>query len=241
MNYLKHYQTLIERARSRILPKETYVEIHHVIPRCLGGDDSPENLVALTPEEHVVAHLLLIKLHPDNPKLLYAIQLIYGSNVTDGTIVKNNKEYGWVRRKVIADNSERMKGNTFSVGSVRSDETKAKISAALTGRQLSDETKMKMSESRTGLLHSDSAKEKMSKAKKGKQPRGVGFSLSDDTKKKISLANKGKAKSADHLKKLNEARDLAAKKRKENNIASPMKGKPWSEARRIAAQKKKDK
>ena len=36
---------------------------HHIIPRHAGGDDSPENLVYLTVEDHAIAHRVLWKLH----------------------------------------------------------------------------------------------------------------------------------------------------------------------------------
>lgn len=62
MNYVAQYLKLIERARNRIL--DGYKERHRVKPRCLGGDDVQENLVYLTPEEHYVAHQLLVKIYP---------------------------------------------------------------------------------------------------------------------------------------------------------------------------------
>ena len=37
MDYKKHYNALIERARGREL--DAYVEWHHVIPKCMGGKD----------------------------------------------------------------------------------------------------------------------------------------------------------------------------------------------------------
>lgn len=94
MDYRKHYDTLITRAKSRII--EGYVEKHHIIPECLGGTDDISNLVALTPEEHYVAHQLLCKMHPDNPKLLYAAKMmcVGGKNHS-----RNNKCYGWLKRK----------------------------------------------------------------------------------------------------------------------------------------------
>ena len=74
MNYTTHYQRLIARARIRALTG--YRERHHVIPRCMGGDDSPTNLVGLTPEEHYVAHQLLVKMYPWSKKLLSAVVLM---------------------------------------------------------------------------------------------------------------------------------------------------------------------
>ena len=64
MNYQKHYDRLIERARVREKPGG-YCERHHVIPRCLGGSDEPNNLVYLTAREHYVAHVLLAKMSGD--------------------------------------------------------------------------------------------------------------------------------------------------------------------------------
>ncbi len=47
------------------------------------------------------------------------------------------------------------KGRLSNTGSKRSDESKAKMSAAQKGRTLSDETKRRMSESRTGMTKSE--------------------------------------------------------------------------------------
>ena len=71
MDYTKHYNLLIERAKNRLL--ECYTERHHIVPRCMGGSDDLDNLVDLTPEEHYVAHQLLVKMHPGEHKLVYAL------------------------------------------------------------------------------------------------------------------------------------------------------------------------
>ena len=62
MNHLSVYKRLIAKAAYRIPPKE-YTEEHHIIPECLGGKDTPDNMVALTAREHYVAHLLLSKIY----------------------------------------------------------------------------------------------------------------------------------------------------------------------------------
>jgi hypothetical protein len=101
MNYQKHYDALINRAKNRLL--EGYCETHHIIPRCMGGNDDPTNLVDLTAEEHYVAHQLLLKIYPENYSLLYA-----ASMMTIGES-RNNKLYGWLRKKMsdafIGDNN----------------------------------------------------------------------------------------------------------------------------------------
>ncbi len=39
--------------------------VHHIIPKYAGGDDSPENLVSLTVEDHAIAHLVRWKVYGD--------------------------------------------------------------------------------------------------------------------------------------------------------------------------------
>lgn len=76
--YHRHYQSLIENARDRILPSDTYTESHHIIPRSLGGSDDRNNLVDLTAREHYIAHLLLAKMHggEQKRKMLAAVLLM---------------------------------------------------------------------------------------------------------------------------------------------------------------------
>lgn len=62
--YTKWYNMIINNAKDRFI--DGYVEIHHIIPRCLGGDDSNDNLVRLTAREHFVCHMLLTKMHDDH-------------------------------------------------------------------------------------------------------------------------------------------------------------------------------
>ena len=100
VDYKKHYYLLVEKARSR----ETntgYFERHHILPRCMGGNDSSENLVKLTPEEHYIAHQLLVKMYPGHYGLLYAAVAMCRDR-------PNNKLYGWVRRRLAKMQSYRM-------------------------------------------------------------------------------------------------------------------------------------
>jgi hypothetical protein len=73
MNYQLIYTQLINRGKTRELTG--YKECHHIIPKCIGGNDNPDNLVYLTAREHFIAHKLLCEIHPDSDKLLYAYLL----------------------------------------------------------------------------------------------------------------------------------------------------------------------
>jgi len=105
MNYVHHYTALIERARLRTLRE--YTESHHIIPQCLMGSDDVNNLVELTPEEHYVAHLLLVKIYPENRKLIHAAVMM---TVNGNGHKRNNKLYGWLRRRHASSISDMQTG-----------------------------------------------------------------------------------------------------------------------------------
>lgn len=70
------YNNLIVKAKNRTLPKDCYVEVHHIVPKSFTSDDSPTNLVRLTAREHYIAHLLLWKMQfvaPYHKKMNYAL------------------------------------------------------------------------------------------------------------------------------------------------------------------------
>jgi len=108
LDYSKHYQNLVNRAKHRRL--DSYVETHHIVPKCLGGSHDRDNLVELTPEEHYLAHLLLMKIYPNEPKLVYAAHMMTRGNGCHSWARSGNKLYGWLRRKHSVTMSEDMKG-----------------------------------------------------------------------------------------------------------------------------------
>ena len=78
MNYKKIYDQIIENAKIRQLTG--YKEKHHIIPRCIGGLDTKDNLVELTAREHFVCHQLLCEIYTDNKKLKYALWAMSNQN-----------------------------------------------------------------------------------------------------------------------------------------------------------------
>jgi hypothetical protein len=140
MDYQRHYNSLMDRAKDRNL--NCYKELHHIIPRCMGGSDDKDNLVYLTAAEHFVAHQLLLKMNPSNHGLAKACRLMTASS--NGQI-RNNKEFEWIKKK----NAELM-------------------SKCMLGRRHSEKTKLKMSKSAKGKPKSESHKSAISKTLKGK-------------------------------------------------------------------------
>jgi hypothetical protein len=76
MNYKRIYEELIIKYGSKIKPEDIYTEQHHIIPKCLGGEDTPENLVYLSARCHLLAHWLLVRIMPDNYNITHAFAMM---------------------------------------------------------------------------------------------------------------------------------------------------------------------
>lgn len=66
MNYQRIYDEFIadrRKAELRLLESGQYKELHHIVPRSLGGGDERENLIYLTASDHYFAHCCLAKIH----------------------------------------------------------------------------------------------------------------------------------------------------------------------------------
>ena len=98
MNYQKLYNLLITRAKERSLNEE--IEKHHIIPRCMNGTDEPENIANLTYREHFLAHWILVKMHPDNRKLMYAFNSFCRSHEKAGRRFTSHL-YEYARRRLV--------------------------------------------------------------------------------------------------------------------------------------------
>jgi hypothetical protein len=122
--YTSIYYTIIARAQARVLADDTYTEIHHIVPKSLGGSNSKDNLVALTAREHFICHRLLVKM-------------------TSGTNRSRMSHAVWamlVRGK--KTDKGRITSRTFETA--RQEAAKA-ASLLLTGIKRSEQTKQKMS------------------------------------------------------------------------------------------------
>jgi len=188
--YTKCYYNIIDRAKSRILPKEIYTEDHHIIPKSLGGSNSKSNIVSLTAKEHRLAHILLTKMlaEPEHiNKMWYAAWLILR--------VKNDSQMRHMSKGKFYELAKINFSKQMSIkhkGKVVSEETRKKMSESRKkhagpnkGKPMSEEQKQKLSKAHTGKVVAQSTINKILESRKG-------YKHSEETKKKISAGQLGK-------------------------------------------------
>jgi hypothetical protein len=153
VDYGRIYDDLMRRSSSRRL--EGYSERHHVLPRCMGGSNSNENIVRLTAKEHFVAHKLLVRMHPEVRGLWLAL-------IAMGRMPE-------FKARIFA--SEREKAANSRRGFKYTEESRAKMSASARARgRNSPDTEFRkgravwnsgLSDWRKGYSHSDETRAKM--------------------------------------------------------------------------------
>ena len=74
--YTSYYYNIVNYAKSQDRKKLKslhvnfiYFELHHIIPKCLGGTNEKDNLVLLTAREHFLCHWLLTKMFSNFRKI----------------------------------------------------------------------------------------------------------------------------------------------------------------------------
>jgi len=133
MDYQIIYNQLIERAQNRTL--EGYKEKHHILPKCLGGNNNKENLVELTAREHFLCHMLLCEIYPKENKLKHALFLM-------------------------SIGKQKVKENHYVIGSRVYERLKTEYSQLLTGKNQSQETKDKKSKTMLEVWENKTQEEK---------------------------------------------------------------------------------
>ena len=175
MNYKWHYENLIESRKNRILENEDVYEIHHIIPKSLGGEDTEENRIKLTPREHFLAHWLLWRIHRNREMsfAFFSMCQYRKGNRKQFKISARAYEEARISRKL----------------SGISNETRERMSLAKRGKRKSEEAKMKMSLAKKGS----------SPWNKGM------IGISSETRERMSLgAQKKRRKHLDYFKKIYE-------------------------------------
>ena len=102
--YTKWYFQIIENAKLKSHEYEQYYEMHHVIPKSLGGSNKSENLIKLTARQHFVCHLLLIKMvesHTNKRSMSYAIFTMSRSHGGQRKQLISSREFELAKRMAV--------------------------------------------------------------------------------------------------------------------------------------------
>lgn len=127
MNYQKVYDNLIQHRKDNPLPKDTYGELHHIIPKSEGGTNDRSNLIHLSAREHYIAHLLLSKIYNDYAMMCALNMMRYSKNKNTKRIFKiNSRLFEKMKVKHSQMMSSRMIGHQVS--------ERTRILASRTGR-----------------------------------------------------------------------------------------------------------
>ena len=197
--YTRWYYAIIANTQGRIT--SDYTEKHHVVPKSLGGNNSSENLVALTAREHFVCHWLLTKM-VENTKHKYQMWnafscMLYRENagqerykVTSKIFENIKKEGAKIKSVKYSGSNNPMFGKTHSVeavdkirkthlGKKRTEQACKNISLSSLGKSKTDSHKMSLKiswdknrENRSGVNHPGYGKE-LNFARKEKIRQGV--------------------------------------------------------------------
>ncbi len=197
MNYQQIYNQLIVKAQNRIL--EGYKEQHHIIPKCIGGNDNPDNLVYLTAREHFIAHKLLHFINPTHHGLTAAYWCM-------AIMKRNNREYHissheYERLKILFSKARKSFTHTAEtkqkIGEshklIWTHERRQEYSNRHKGKTHTAESKQKIREWNLGKIHSEETKQKMRKP------------MADATKQKLRELGLGKTFTPETIQKIREA------------------------------------
>ena len=175
--YKTWYYNIIDSAKQRAKPN--IYERHHITPKSLGGDNSPENIAFLTPREHYICHACLVKFTESDArkKMVYAFWCM--SNKFNKQQGARSKLYEQARKEFVKIKSESMQGNKNH----------------FYARSHSIESKNKISEN--NAMHRPEVREKCKGPRPGFLPHNHFTGWNDEVKSKISKSLTGRKLSGD--------------------------------------------
>lgn len=112
--YTTYYYQIINHALTRNWDKvrNEGTEQHHIIPKSMGGSNETGNLVVLTPREHFICHMLLMRMVTGAFQKKMINAMWYMSNTRH--IAVTSKQYERLRMESSKMASDRFKGRPIS-------------------------------------------------------------------------------------------------------------------------------
>jgi len=130
MNYSNIYYSIIENRKK--YPYNGYTEIHHIVPKSLGGTNDKDNLVNLSAREHFICHLLLTKMYSEGSlnyyKMIKAFMMMLNAKSQNQERFLSSRRYEVLKEAFSKAQSISQSGqNNSQYGKNKSDDIKNKI------------------------------------------------------------------------------------------------------------------
>ena len=152
-HHLVRYNNFISALKGQVV--EGYSEKHHIVPRSHGGSNKKDNLIALTPRQHFIAHRMLWKAYGGSMARAYFMMSATGKygKIGSKTYSMAREEYS---KQVVIQMAKkpnipaftpehRQKLRMAKLGKKLSPQHRENVRLAVIGRKCSEETKMKIS------------------------------------------------------------------------------------------------
>lgn len=184
---ISHYRYVhfIKTRPIRDLILEEGYELHHIIPKALGGKNEDSNMIKLTCREHYIAHLILWKC--GYQKMAYAFWRMNN----------NNKDYG------CRLNSRQYEQLRLDRSKILSEGQMGELNHRY-GKHHSEEWKRKVSEKLKGKLHSPESYKRAGEKQKGEKNHRYGKHPSQETIEKIVAKTRGQKRTEEQKQHLRE-------------------------------------
>jgi hypothetical protein len=172
---------------------------HHIVPRYKGGSDLPENLVLLHPIDHAIAHWVRFKIY-GNPADGWAFNRIIGGLRDEIIPSKKGIPRPYMRKPKSEETRAKMSAATK--GRKKSPESVEKVRQALAGRPATKKQLEFLALGRTrpeGYVSPLKGVSRQTPWMIGRTPANAGIPVSDETKAKLSAAKKGRKQTPEQI------------------------------------------
>jgi len=226
-HHLDRYRHFIWSRLFRVLPEDTKIIRHHIVPKSFGMNkdfkSQPWNIIALTDREHFFAHMMLWRAFQN--QMFFTFNLMSNKGLDTGYIISskayqdlmNQRVPPMLRKNHTEESKQKMRDYK------KTDEHRKNIGLAGLGRHHSEDTKKRLSEAfsgdknpcfgRSGPLHP-------LYGKRGEDCHNYGKKHTDEVKKAISVRQTGDQNhfyGKKHSEETKEKIRLAAKNRKKQS------------------------